>query len=49
MGNAERGIFAEYLVACALGVQNNPRIEWDRYDLVSQEGISVEIKTSGYL
>ncbi|MBE6020965.1 MAG: hypothetical protein E7228_04365 [Clostridiales bacterium] len=49
MGNAERGVFAEYLVACALGVQDSVRISWDKYDLKTKEGIAVEVKTSGYL
>lgn len=48
-GNAERGILAEFIVACALGIQNSERISWDRYDLVTKEGITVEVKTSGYL
>ena len=37
MGNAERGVFAEYLVACALGVQDSVRISWDKYDLKTKE------------
>lgn len=49
MDNAERGALAEYLVACALGVNGNVRVNWDKYDLLSPEGISVEVKSSGYL
>lgn len=49
LGNAERGILAEYLVACALGVQGETRDPWAKYDLLSKDGISVEIKASGYL
>lgn len=49
IGNAERGGLAEYIVACALDVHNAGRISWDRFDLVTNEGISVEVKTSGYL
>ena len=49
MSNAERGALAEYLVACALGVENDPRISWGRYDLLTTAGIAVEVKTSGYL
>ena len=49
VANTERGAIAEYLVACALGVQNNTRISWDKYDLLSPEGISIEVKASGYL
>ena len=49
MDNAERGAFAEYQVACAIGGKGNGRVNWDKYDLVSEEGITVEIKTSAYL
>ena len=47
--NAERGAFAEYLVACAIGGKGRGRVNWDKYDLVSEEGITVEVKTSAYL
>ena len=49
MGNAERGAFAEYLVACALGISDKARVDWDKYDLITPEGISIEVKTSGYI
>ena len=48
LGNTERGVFAEYLVAKALRVDYKDRISWDKYDLLSDEGISVEVKSSGY-
>lgn len=47
--NAERGAFAEYLVACALGIIDKVRKNWDKYDLLSPEGITIEVKASGYL
>lgn len=49
VGNAERGLLAEYIVACALGLTDEGRVEWDKYDLKTKDGISVEIKTSGYI
>lgn len=49
VGNAERGALAEYIVACALQINHMDRIAWDKYDLLTQNGISVEVKTSGYL
>lgn len=49
LGNTERGILAEYIVACALGIQNKARVLWDKYDLLSEEGIAIEVKASGYL
>lgn len=49
VSNAQRGAFAEYIVACALDVNLTERISWDKYDLLTKEGIAVEVKTSGYL
>ena len=49
LGNTVRGALAEYIVACAMGIQNKGRIAWDKYDLLSAEKISIEVKTSGYL
>lgn len=49
MDNAERGVFAEYLVACAIGEKEQDRINWNSYDLSSKENITIEVKTSAYL
>lgn len=49
IGNAERGALAEFIVACALEINHTERISWDKYDLITKEGITVEVKTSGYL
>lgn len=49
LSNALRGVFAEFIVACALGVTNKPRIEWDAYDLITDEGIKIEVKSSAYI
>lgn len=49
VGNAERGALAEYIVACALKIDHADRVSWDKYDLLTTEGIAVEVKTSGYL
>lgn len=48
IGNIERGHFAEYLVACALNVRQNTRVEWDKYDVLTNDDISIEVKSSGY-
>lgn len=48
LGNTERGILAEYLVAKALDIDYKDRVSWDKYDLLSDEGISVEVKSSGF-
>ena len=49
VGNTERGVLAEYIVACALGINNEDRILWGRYDLVTPQGVTIEVKTSGYI
>lgn len=49
VGNSERGALAEYIVACALGVNQTVRVSWDKYDLLSKDSITIEVKTSGYI
>lgn len=49
IGNTERGALAEYIVACALDIASAERISWDKYDLITTDGITVEVKTSGYI
>ena len=49
MGNAERGKLAEYIVAMALNVHKATRTEWDSYDILTEDGIKVEVKSSGYI
>jgi hypothetical protein len=50
VGNALRGILAEYLVAQALGVADDGiREEWAPYDLRTPEGITVEVKSAAYI
>ena len=41
-------MFAEFLVAAALGVLNEPRIGWDAVDL-RYEGKKIEVKSSAYV
>jgi len=48
--NATRGVFAEFIVASALGIDLSlPRTEWAAWDLTSPEGIRVEVKSAAYL
>lgn len=47
--NTERGKLAEFIVAMALGITEGISVSWDKYDLLSKEGIRVEVKTSAYL
>lgn len=49
ISNAMRGRLAEYVVACALGVAEGVRVEWDAYDLQTASGIKVEVKSAAYL
>ena len=47
--NAERGAFAEYIVHIAMKAVELTRVNWDKYDVKSPEGIAIEVKTSGYI
>jgi len=50
VSNATRGIVAEYIVACALGLaKNGVRDEWAAYDLETPSGIKIEVKSAAYL
>lgn len=51
VSNAARGILAEYIVASALGLASTDKIrsEWDAFDLLTADGIKVEVKSAAYL
>ncbi len=49
LGNALRGILAEFIVASTMDVLNSPREEWDAYDLITKNGLKIEVKSSAYL
>ena len=49
LGNRNRGILAEYIVAKLLDVElSHPRLEWDCYDLIYR-GYKIEVKSSAYI
>jgi hypothetical protein len=48
IGNRNRSIFAEFLVGTALGVVDQPRVEWDAVDLRYSDS-KVEVKAAGYV
>jgi hypothetical protein len=48
-GNNLRGHLAEFIVAKALGLPTVVRAEWDECDLVTEEGIRVEVKSAAYI
>ena len=47
--NRTRGILAEYIVKNALDLKKNDRIEWDDYDLITETGVKIEIKSAAYI
>jgi hypothetical protein len=47
--NALRGALAEYIVACDLGVADTTRPGWNAYDLITPDGIKIEVKSAAYL
>lgn len=49
LANAMRGILAEYIVAMDIGGQGETRNLWDAYDLLTSDGIKVEVKSASYL
>lgn len=50
VSNATRGIFAEFIVASALGINlDSIRDEWGAFDLQTPEGITVEVKSAAYI
>lgn len=50
LSNTSRGRFAEFIVASATNVDiSNARDEWAEYDLITPEGIKIEVKSSAYV
>ena len=47
--NRTRGILAEFIVKKALDIKNETRIEWDSYDLITDDGFKIEIKSAAYI
>ena len=47
--NRTRGILAEFIVKQSLNIKNGTRIEWDSYDLMTESGIKIEIKSASYI
>ncbi|WP_051517282.1 hypothetical protein [Deinococcus phoenicis] len=49
LSNALRGVLAEYIVAQAVGCTHRPRTEWDAYDLKTDAGLKIEVKSAASL
>lgn len=47
--NRNRGILAEFIVMKALGIKGRTRLEWDAFDLETEEGVKIEIKSAAYI
>lgn len=50
LSNATRGRFAEFIVGTSVGLNSqNLRDEWDAYDITSDKGIKIEVKSASYI
>lgn len=49
LGNVLRGVLAEYIVLSDLGDTSGVRQEWDAYDILMDNDIKIEVKSSSYL
>lgn len=49
LNNSLRGILAEFIVSKAVNTINETRVEWDAYDLLTADGIKIEVKSAAYL
>ena len=50
LSNATRGRFAEFIVGTSVGLDpKNLRDEWDAYDLITNSGIKIEVKSAAYI
>jgi hypothetical protein len=47
--NTTRGLLGEFLVGKALGCIKGPYVNWGSYDLKTEDGITIAVKTSGRL
>lgn len=50
LSNSTRGKFAEFIVGSSLNLKiDNLRDEWDAFDLSTEDGIKIEVKSSAYI
>lgn len=49
VGNAMRGILAEYIVVSSVGMNSGTRTEWGAFDIETPDGIKVEVKSGAYV
>ena len=46
LSNTTRGMIAEYLVRCSIGLDGSPSLEWDYLDIRTESG-GIEVKFTG--
>ncbi|MGC8230620.1 hypothetical protein ACP2W0_16665 [Pseudobacillus badius] len=49
LSNALRGKLAEFIVARAVKATTEMRVEWDMFDLITPDGIKIEVKSAAYV
>jgi hypothetical protein len=49
LNNTSRGNLAEFIIGKALGVASPLRATWDEYDLLTNEGLRIEVKSAAYI
>ena len=49
LNNTQRGVLAEFLVRKAVGITSTFRTDWDSFDLITKNGIRIEVKSSAYI
>lgn len=49
ISNALRGLLAEFIVASAVSSGSQIRKQWESYDVLSPEGIRIEVKSAAYI
>ena len=47
--NRTRGILAEFIVKKALNIDSERRVEWDNFDLITNTGKKLEVKSAAYI
>ena len=49
VGNTDRGNLAEFLVSRSLGITTDVRNDWEDFDLITEDGTKIEVKSSAYV
>ncbi|MGV3538564.1 MAG: hypothetical protein ACO1OQ_02060 [Rufibacter sp.] len=49
LNNTLRGVLSEFIVGQALQLVHSTRIDWDSFDLLTPEGLRIEVKSSAFL